>query len=74
MVRNEAVPAGPGLSPAARLQALRDALPQPDPVQLHALESLARRLPGAPEPVRRVLDGRPPGTRGGPPPRPPRGG
>lgn len=58
VVRNEAVPAGPGLSPAARLQALRDALPQPDPVQLHALESLARRLPGAPEPVRRVLEGR----------------
>ena len=58
LVGNEAAPAGPGLAPAARLQALRGAVPQPDPVQLHALESLARRLPGAPEPVRRVLEGR----------------
>lgn len=57
-VRDEAAPAGHGLVPAARLQALRNALPQPDPVQLHALESLARRLPGAAEPVRRVLESR----------------
>ncbi len=57
-VRDEAAPAGQGLVPAARLQALRNALPQPDPLQLHALESLARRLPGAAEPVRRVLESR----------------
>lgn len=58
VVCNEAAPASRGPAPADRLQALRDALPQPDPVQLHALESLARRLPGAPEPVRRVLESR----------------
>lgn len=57
-VHDEAAPAGQGLVPAARLQALRNALPQPDPVQLHALESLARRLPGVAEPVRRVLESR----------------
>ncbi len=57
-VRDEAAPAGQGLVPAARLQALRNALPQPDPLQLHALESLARRLPGVAEPVRRVLESR----------------
>lgn len=57
-VHDEAAPAGQGLVPAARLQALRNALPQPDPVQLHALESLARRLPRVAEPVRRVLESR----------------
>lgn len=58
MVCSDASSTSHGAAPAARLQALRDAVPQPDPVQLHALEALARRLPGAPEPVRRVLEGR----------------
>ena len=58
MVCSDASSTSHGAAPAARLQALRDALPQPDPVQLRALESLSRRLPGAPEPVRRVLESR----------------
>ena len=58
MVCSDASSTSHGAAPAARLQALRDAVPQPDPVQLHALEALARRLPGAPEPVRRMLEGR----------------